>query len=134
MGKFYLGMNYNGGGIEIARQLAPMLELMTGDKCVSRWFHSEAHKHGEFRRTIACSDVADIAQSDYVVLAPLSRTSRGTHVEMGLALGLDKPVYLYRPDGIDGVGFDALCIPWRPDWIAVLDELIAHAKEGGGRE
>jgi nucleoside 2-deoxyribosyltransferase len=123
--KFYLGMNYNGGGIEIAKKLAPRLESLTGHQCTSRWHHSEAHEHREFRLTIATTDLADIARADYVILAPLTETSRGCHVELGLALGLDKPVYLYRPDGINGTGFDSLCLPWKPEWIEVLKELTA---------
>lgn len=113
-------MNYNGGGIEIAKMLAPELEALTGDQCTSRWHHSEAHKHREFRLTIASTDLSDIARADYVILGPLTGTARGVHVELGLAIGLDKPVYLYRPAGIEGTGFDSLCIPWRDEWIAVL--------------
>jgi len=126
--KFYLAMNYSDGGIEIAKKLAPELEKLTGDQCTSRWHHSEAHEPPEFRKTVACTDVADIARADYVIIAPLTKTSRGSHVEMGLALGLDKPVYLYRPDGIKGTGFDALCNDWKPEWVNVLKEIIVKVE------
>jgi nucleoside 2-deoxyribosyltransferase len=116
-------MNYHDGGIDLAKKLAPELEKLTGDNCTSRWHHSEAHEKAEFRRTIATTDLADIARAHYVILAPLSKTARGLHVEMGLALGLDKPVYLYRPDSVDGVGFDALCMPWKPEWIKALEAI-----------
>ena len=122
--KFYLGMNYNGGGIQIAKQLAPEIEKLTLDECTSRWIHSETHEKKGFRLTIASTDLADIARSDYVLLAPLTQTSRGCHVEMGLAIGLDKPVYLYRPSDIDGTGFDSLCLPWKPEWIDALKKLL----------
>lgn len=47
---------------------------------------------------------------------------------MGLALGLDKPVYLYRPKGMDGVGFDSLCKKWPPEWIAALEFILNEAQ------
>lgn len=121
--KFYLAMSYSNGGIDVAKRLAPELEKMTGDKCTSRWHHSEAHEHHEFRRTIACTDVADVAQADYVIAAPLNKASKGTHVEIGLALGLDKPVYLFRPKENDGCGFDTLCNEWKPEWIQALKDI-----------
>lgn len=126
---FYLGMNYNGGGIEIAKRLIPELEKLTGDTCTSRWVFSEAHEHHEFRLTIAATDLSDIARSDYLILAPLTKTARGCHVEMGLGLGLDKPVYLYRPDSIDGVGFDSLCLPWKDEWRAAIQFIVRREEE-----
>lgn len=126
MNRFYLGMNYNGGGIQIAKQLAPELERLTGHQCTSRWIWSEAHESKDFRLTIATTDLADIARADYVILAPLTETSRGCHVELGLALGLDKPVYLYRPDGIDGTGFDSLCKRWPLDWGVALKRILGE--------
>ena len=126
--KFYLGMNYNGGGIEIGKRLAPELERLTSDQCTSRWLHSEIHERKEFRLTIALTDLSDIARADYVILAPLTQTARGCHVEMGLAIGLDKPVYLYRPDAMDGVGFDSVCLRWKDEWIAELEKLLRETK------
>lgn len=125
MVKFYLGMNFNGlGGCDFAKELAREIEKLTGDKCISRWHHSEAHESQEFKLTIAITDIIDITQSDYVLLAPLTKTARGTHVEMGLALALDKPVYLYRPKGIDGTGFDSVCKNWKQSWIEALERLL----------
>jgi hypothetical protein len=124
MRKFYLGMNYNNGGIEIAKKLIPELEKLTQCQCTSRWVFSEAHERQEFRKTISITDIADIARSDFVLLCPLSKTARGCHVEMGLALGLDKPIYLYRPKEIEGVGFDILCLEWKLEWKLKLEELI----------
>ena len=126
--RFYLGMNYNGGGIQVAKKLIPELEARTGHQCTSRWVWSEAHESAEFRLTIATTDLADIARANYVILAPLTGTARGCHVEMGLALGLDKPVYLYRPKGMDGVGFDSLCKKWPPEWIAALEFILNEAQ------
>lgn len=128
MNRFYLGMNYNGGGIQVAKKLIPELEKLTGHQCTSRWVWSEAHESKDFRLTIGCTDLSDIARADYVILAPLTETSRGAHVEMGLAIGLDKPVYLYRPDHIDGTGFDSLCLKWKTEWIVALEKLLIEAK------
>lgn len=125
---FYLGMNYNDGGIYVARRLIPRLEVLLDQPCTSRWVYSEAHESPAYRLTIATTDLADIARSRIVLLAPLTKTSRGLHVEMGLALALDKPVFLHRPDGIEGVGFDSLCLPWRPEWIEALT--VAQTKGG----
>jgi len=117
-------MNYNGGGIEVAKRLIPEIELLTGHQCTSRWVWSEAHESREFRLTIAATDIIDIARSDYVLLAPLTGTARGMHFEMGLAVGVDKPVYLYRPKEFDGTGFDSVCLPWKVEWISALEELL----------
>ena len=118
-------MNYRNGGIQIAKRLKPELEKLTGDECVSRWIFSEAHESQEFHLTIAATDLADIARSDYVILAPLSGTSRGVHVEMGLAIALDKPCYLFRPEAYEGVGFDVLCLPWKLEWREALDKILS---------
>lgn len=121
-------MNYNGGGIQTAKKLIPELEKMTGHQCTSRWVWSEAHESHEFIMTIGVTDIIDVSRADYVLLAPLTGTARGCHVEMGLALGLDKPTYLYRPKGADSVGFDGLCKPWKPEWIDAIERLIKPAE------
>jgi hypothetical protein len=127
LNKFYFGMNYNGEpmGITIAKKLIPELVALTGHSCTSRWPWSEAHEQKEFRLTIAVTDALDIARADYVILGPLTGTSRGVHVEQGIALGLDKPVYLYRPDKFDGTGFDAICLPWKENWKNALFRILA---------
>jgi nucleoside 2-deoxyribosyltransferase len=122
-------MNYNGGGIELAKKLIPELERLTGHQCTSRWVWSEAHEGHEFRKTIAVTDIQDVARADYVILAPLTGTARGCHVEMGLALAGDKPCYLYRPKEFDGTGFDSVCLPWKPEWIAALEDVTMRPIE-----
>ena len=129
--RFYLGMNYNGGGISVAKRLIPELVKLTGHECTSRWVWSEAHEGKEYLLTIAATDLVDIACSDYVLLAPLTGTARGCHVEMGLALGLDKPVYLYRPRDVEGVGFDSLCLQWKFEWKEALERIISEEKDRG---
>ena len=134
MKRFYLGMNYNGGGIEIAKRLIPELEKLTGHQCTSRWVWSEAHEGHEFRKTIAVTDVQDVARADYVLLAPLTGTARGCHVEMGLALAGDKPCYLYRPKELDGTGFDSVCLPWKLEWIGAIERILDEEYERKEKE
>lgn len=129
-GFFYLGMNYHEGGGAIARLLIPRLEAATGDRCTARWPYSPSHRLQGIRASIALTDVQDVARSDYVILAPLTKTSRGCHVEMGIAFGLDKPCYLHRPDGLEGTAFDALCLPMPAAWKALIDQAIAEWSPG----
>lgn len=127
--KFYLGMNYNNNGIQIAKEFAQYIENTTGDKCISRWHNSKAHQSQENHLTIALTDALDIAQADYVILCPLTPTSRGTHVEQGLALALDKPTYLYRPPHIEGTAFDSLCKPLTKMQIVQLNMIISMVNQ-----
>ena len=116
--KFYLGMNYNGGGIQVAKKLIPELEARTGHQCTSRWVWSEAHESAEFRLTIATTDLADIARANYVILAPLTGTARGCHVEMGLAPILRQPPIrprLERPGDLIRRPAYRLQIPYAPE-------------------
>lgn len=131
IGHFYLGMNYHDNGATIARLLIPKIEAATGDRCTSRWPYSPSHRLQGIRASIALTDVQDVARADYIVLVPLTRTARGCHVEMGLAFGLDKPCYLYRPDDLEGTAFDALCLPMPPSWTVLIDEAIREAARHG---
>ena len=132
---FFLGMNYHDGGAAIARKLIPKMEEVTGDQCTARWPFSPSHALQGIRASIALTDALDVARSNYVVLVPLSRTARGLHVEMGLAFGLDKPCYLFRPDvqvvdgepvtiRIEGTAYDAFCLQMPPEWIKVIEAAI----------
>lgn len=134
IGHFYLGMNYHAKGAPIARLLIPKLEAATGDRCTARWPYSPSHRLQGIRASIALTDVQDVARSDYVILAPLTMTARGCHVEMGLAFGLDKPCYLYRPDGVEGTAFDALCLPMPGGWRVLIEEAIREGIRGKGND
>lgn len=124
---FYVGMNYHDGGAAIARSLIKRLEQETGDRCTSRWPYSKSHVLQGIRASIALTDMLDLAQADYVILVPLTGTARGVHVEMGAAYGLDKPVYLFRPDGLEGTAFDAFCLPMPTPWLnAIETEMALH--------
>lgn len=45
---------------------------------------------------------------------------------MGLAIGLDKPVYLYRPGSVDGVEFDVLCKAWPQAWVEAIQRILSE--------
>lgn len=44
MKRFYLGMNYNGGGIEVAKKLIPELEKLTGHQCTNQSVRGAANR------------------------------------------------------------------------------------------
>jgi nucleoside 2-deoxyribosyltransferase len=127
--RFYLGMNYNGGGIQVAKKLIPELEARTGHQCTSRWVWSEAHEGHDFRLTIAATDLADIARANYVILARLTKTARGCCCEEGMAIALDKPVYLYLAPDVEPIGFDSLCQPWKEEWLTRLNTVLSEIAE-----
>lgn len=114
---FYLGCSINLpgeklAGIAVARKIAANIEQAMGWRCTARWFSSQYHynaEEGALPAQAAAVDMADIARADLAVVAPLTPTSRGCHVEIGIALGLDKPVLLYRAKGRNPTAFDYLC-------------------------
>ena len=125
MKKFYLGMNRNsksrsedGHGAIVAVRVMRALEKATGAVCTARWPWSEHENIG-----LTC--LFDIARADFVILAPLNDTARGTHVEMGAALALDKPTYLYPSSHRDPTHFDRLCLPLPETWRQAIEIALA---------
>ena len=115
---FYLASSMNlpgaprgGGALPIAHKLVHAIEQATGDRCVSRWMYHKQQNQDPYLDLMAVVNLVDIAQADYVVVVPLTPTSRGVHVEMGMALSMGKPTYIYRPPGLDSLAFDGLCMP-----------------------
>jgi nucleoside 2-deoxyribosyltransferase len=126
---FYLASSFHlpsaqNGGQTLARALVLALEKVTGDRCTSRWIFVAYHSEGWFAKQAAVADMIDLARADYVIVVPQTKTSRGTHVEMGLALALDKPTYLWRPPGIEGVAFDQLCLELPEEWRATIEDVF----------
>lgn len=124
--RFYLGMNYNlpgrpGAGAALARDLIRGLEAITRCRCTSSWPFEEPHSWPGFGRSAAVQDLVDLSLADFMIAVPLTGTSRGTHVEIGAALALGKPVYLYATDGRDPTGFDSLCYELPPGWRSVIE-------------
>jgi len=129
---FYFGSAYNlpnepGGGARKARSIINLLERITDWHCTSRWPWSPFHGVGEIRTnvgptplTIATTDLVDIGRADVVILLANTGTCRGMHVELGVALALDKPVFLHRHG--EGTAFDSLTKPWEKVWEVSLEE------------
>ena len=132
---FYLATSFDlpdepEGGLRRGRLIAAALTELLDARCTSRWLHSYVHLLHGFGRTAALTDVVDVAQADVLVAVPQSPTSRGTHVEIGMALALDKPVFLYRVRGRDPTAFDHLCL----EPTAPMRRVIAAALRKGDAE
>jgi len=111
--EFYLGtaINFPGqpnGNLPVARRMAAEIMLATGHRCTSRWMYHDSHVARGFGKHAALSDLVDIASADYVVAVPLTKTSRGCHVEFGFGYGMDKPIYIIAPIDRDPTAFDFL--------------------------
>lgn len=131
-GSFYLAcaINLPGKpleGVRLAARIATTLETLTGARCNSRWIFNALHHTlegaGNTPRTLALTDALDVQRSDFVVAAPLTGTSRGVHVELGMAYALGIPVYLYSPAGRDPTAFDSLAHPCPEPWAAAIEQI-----------
>lgn len=130
---FYLGTNINAPGkplhgVSTAERMAKALEAATGARCTSRWIWAVHHHRlegaGNMGTILAATDLIDVARADFVVIAPLTGTSRGAHVELGFALALDKPTFLYSPPDRDPTAFDSLGVPLPEPWRKALEAAI----------
>lgn len=127
--KFYLATNFNikgkGDGQALARKLVAVFEDLTGDHCTAQWPFSEWHSKPGMGKTISVTDIMDLASADYLIAIPITGTARGCHVEIGLALGRDKPVYLYRPSPKSSpTGFDEMCHEFPENWKVAVNPLL----------
>jgi len=130
---FYLATNINRpgtplGGVLTAERMAEALERVTGARCTSRWIwathHHRVEGSGPMGTILASTDLIDIARADFVVIVPLTPTSRGAHVELGAALALDKPTFLYSHKDRDPTAFDSLAVPVPPAWREAIESAI----------
>lgn len=128
---FYLASSINtpdnprgGGSLATAQRLAYFIEGVTGDRCIARWPFHKLQNQDHFLPLMAVVNLEDIAQADYVVVVPLTSSSRGCHVELGMALAMGKPTYLYRPPGQDEVAFDQLCMKPPADMLKAIKEVL----------
>ncbi len=127
---FYFGMNFNfpgfpNCGARLARKIMRALETETGDRCTSRWPWHVHHEKSGMGLPAAVADIVDISRADYVILAPMTDTARGTHVEMGFALALDIPVYLYSKKDRKPTAFDSLCLPATEQMAYSIDSVMS---------
>lgn len=124
---FYFASAYHlpgksGGGAALVAKLIGKIEKATGWKCTSHWPFDWKHGETWFAQKAAETDLKDIRSSDILIFAPTTGTSRGTHVELGYALALGKPIYGWRPKGIEGTAFDSQVLP--------IPRVIAEIIEG----
>lgn len=92
--KIYVASHCRWAACHVASELRK-----AGHKIISHWHDVEflpTHEHTESqRRTIAAVDIADVAESDALVLiAGPDKYSGGKFVEAGIAIGRGKPVYV----------------------------------------
>lgn len=133
---FYLAMNFNfapgkkgdrvsdGGGARLAVRLKSELERTTGMFCTSRWMLHPHHGKDGYGRIVALTDLMDVARADCLIAIPLTRTARGTHLEIGAAIGLDKPVYLVAPKDRSPTAFDSICLDTPYDWVKAIQKVL----------
>ncbi|HEV2316233.1 MAG TPA: nucleoside 2-deoxyribosyltransferase [Thermoplasmata archaeon] len=111
MTRFYLASAYHlpccrNAGADLAKKIETEIALATGWEPTAHW-HTD-FRHGEtwYAGQAAATDLEDIRRADILIFAPLTETSRGTHVELGFALALGKRVLGWRPEHIEGTAFD----------------------------
>lgn len=129
--KFYLASAYHlpccpAAGADVAKKAEAKISAITGWEPTAHW-HTD-FRHGEtwYARVAAETDLADIRRADVVIFAPTTRTSRGTHVELGFALALGKKVYGWRPRGIEGTAFDTQFEPVPGSIADALEDALSN--------
>lgn len=93
--KFYLASGLS--NIRNAATLCETLERL-GYPCTYNWMrHGAAHDRGwDGLAEVAAAELHGVADADLVII--LLPGGRGTHVELGAALALGKPVVILDPD------------------------------------
>ncbi len=138
--RFYLASAYHlpccrNAGADVAKKAEARIAAITGWEPTAHW-HTD-FRHGEtwYAEIAASTDLADIRRADVLIFAPLTGTSRGTHVELGYALALGKRVIGWRPGKIEGTAFDTQVEPV-PGGISdiLCDTLENHLIEDRERE
>ncbi|WP_392454976.1 nucleoside 2-deoxyribosyltransferase [Chryseomicrobium aureum] len=90
--KFYIASSFK--NIEEVRNLSNELKLR-GHIHSYDWTQNERANSIEKLATIGELEKAAVIESDFVVI--LLPGGKGTHIELGIAIGLGKRVYLYSP-------------------------------------
>lgn len=116
------------GAIQVAQRIAAEVQLATGCKVTSHWMHDPMHYARGYGQAAALADLVDIANSDYVVVVPLTKTSRGCHVEYGFAYGLGKPVHIVAPVDRDPTAFDYLALPAPQEIVDAVQRALEWAE------
>lgn len=131
----YLGASINlpgkpQGAIPVARRIAAEVALATGHRITSRWMFSSSHVARGYGKHAGLSDLLDIASADYVLIVPLTKTSRGCHLEAGCGFGMDKPVHIVAPEDRDPTAFDHLCIETPQKIVDAVQRALDHFQFG----
>lgn len=90
--KFYIASSFN--NIEQVRQLSNELKLR-GYIHSYDWTQNERANSFEALSTIGEKEKEAVINSDFLVI--LLPAGKGSHIELGIALGLGKRIYLYSP-------------------------------------
>jgi len=90
--RFYVASGLE--NIEEARRLVALLTAAGWHSAYDWTAHGPVWTHGAARvREVAAAELAGVASADVVIVRLPG--GRGTHVEMGAALALEKPVIIY---------------------------------------
>lgn len=90
--KFYIASSFR--NIETVRMAVERL-ISNGFVLTYDWTHGAATSIGELE-TIGKSEKQAVMEADVVII--MLPAGKGSHVEMGIALGTGKQVFLYSPD------------------------------------
>lgn len=131
---FYYASSYHlpgvvGGGALVAERAIPRIEAATGWKCTSKWPFDFRHGEPWYAKQAAETDFQSVKDADAVLFLPLTKTSRGTHVELGMAIALGKTRYGWRFEPTDdGTAFDAFCERLPHNICQIVEEEVARVR------
>lgn len=93
--KFYIGSSFS--NISQVRELAAFLKEQ-GFRQTYDWTSNSPAEDAEELRSIAEAEFAAVKEAGFVVI--LLPAGKGSHIELGLALGFGKRVYLYAGEDL----------------------------------
>lgn len=108
--------------LTLLNEIKPLI-IEAGHEVTSRWLEGEQTDDSpETQREWAEKDWEDLRNAYAVVIYPEDSSSGGLHVELGLALGLDKTIFV--------VGISPNCFYYLPEvqFIESTDVLISYLK------
>lgn len=124
MKKFYVASGLENK--EIVREVSSQLKAL-GMTHTYDWTVNERAVDTERLKEIGQFEKEAVLESDFIVV--ILPGGKGTHTEFGMALGLEKLVYLYTPDTYTDIG----CTFYHLDQVDIqngsVDKLIRHIKE-----
>jgi hypothetical protein len=91
--KFYAASSFK--NIQQVRYICEQLKLK-GFKHTYDWTQNERAANYQDLQRIGQAEKQAVIESDFLVV--LLPAGKGSHIEMGIALGLDKKIFLYSPN------------------------------------